>query len=151
MVQNLNFQFQVFIFSLDSILGYHIKPRISLNQQPLIIKISISVSTILFVLGLMNGLLSIVTFHQMKRKQIGSLNYLLISSIISIVMIVVLTIKFWELICSQTVLPDGKVKNPEFKSQIPENSGIFFLKSGKNPERFSRVNVTYLKYFFSTR
>ena len=55
-----------FIFSLDSILGYHIKPNISINQQPLIIKISIAISTIMFVLGLINGFLSIVNISSKK-------------------------------------------------------------------------------------
>ncbi len=45
-------------------------------------------------------------------------------------------------------MPDAKPKNPEFQSQNPENSGIFFLKSGKNPERFSRNNFDRLKCIF---
>ncbi len=43
------------------------------------------------------------------------------------------------------MLPDAKLKNPEFQRQNPENSGIFFLKSGKIPERFFRVNFDCLK------
>ncbi len=37
-----------------------------------------------------------------------------------------------------SVLPDAKLKNPE-------NSGIFFLKSGKFSERFFRINCDCLK------
>jgi hypothetical protein len=44
-----------FIFSLDSILGYHIKSNTSINEQPSIIKISIGMSMIFLVLGLING------------------------------------------------------------------------------------------------
>jgi hypothetical protein len=93
-----------FIFSLDSILGYHIKSNISINQQPLIIKISIGISMILLVLGLVNGSLSIVTFQRIKPRQVGTGSYLLFSSIISILIIIVLTFKFWLLVCSQMSL-----------------------------------------------
>jgi hypothetical protein len=93
-----------FIFSLDSILGYHIKPNLSINQQPLIIKISIAITTIMFILGLINGLLSFLTFRREKAKQVGTGYYLLFSSITSIFIIILLTIKFWELILSQMSL-----------------------------------------------
>ncbi len=90
-----------FIFSLDPILSYHIKPNVSLNRQPLIIQISIAISTILFMTGLLSGLLSIMTFSRKVLRRVGSGNYLLVSSIISITMIIILTIKFWQLVLSQ--------------------------------------------------
>jgi hypothetical protein len=40
-----------FIFSLDSILGYHIKPNLSINYQSLIIKISLTIITIMFIIN----------------------------------------------------------------------------------------------------
>ncbi|CAF1178378.1 unnamed protein product [Adineta steineri] len=90
-----------FGFSLDSILGYHIKPKISLNQQPVIIKITIFISTMLLVIGSINGFLSIETFRRIKSRQVGAGYYLLSSSIISIFIIILLTYKVWELILSQ--------------------------------------------------
>ena len=93
-----------FLFSLHSILAYHIKPKISLNKQPLIIKISITISTILLLLGLINGFFSLITFSSIKVRQVGSVYYLFFSSIISILIIILLTIKFWLLISSQTSL-----------------------------------------------
>ena len=45
-----------FTFSLDSILGYHIKPRVSLNRQLAIIRVSIAMSTIMLIAGLISGL-----------------------------------------------------------------------------------------------
>jgi len=97
-----------FLFSLDSILGYHIKPNISIDQQPLIIKISIAISTIMFVLGLISGVLSMMTFHRKIPRQVGSGNYLLMSSITSIIMIILLTFKFWQLILSQMSLINNR-------------------------------------------
>ncbi|CAF4338770.1 unnamed protein product, partial [Rotaria sp. Silwood2] len=46
------FSTQDFIFSLDPILGYHIKPSISVHQQPFIVKFSIIITTIMLILEL---------------------------------------------------------------------------------------------------
>ena len=90
-----------FLFSLDPILAYHIKPHVSIPEQPLIIHISIAINTIMFVLGLVNSLLSILIFHSKKSRQLGSGNYLFASSLTSLLMIITLTLKFWDLILSQ--------------------------------------------------
>ncbi|CAF3631381.1 unnamed protein product [Adineta steineri] len=92
------------IFSLDAILGYHIQPHVSLNQQPLIIKLNIVISTILFLLGLFNGVLSFLLFRKKKIRQVGTGYYLLFSSLTSIFNIILLIIKFWLLILSQMSL-----------------------------------------------
>ncbi|CAF3392764.1 unnamed protein product [Rotaria sp. Silwood1] len=102
------FSTKSFMFSLDSILGYHIKPKISFNRQPLIIKISILISTIILISGLISGLLSIVTFRRKKPRQVGTGYYLLLSSITSIFTIIILTIKFWRLIFSQMSLINNR-------------------------------------------
>ncbi|CAF2956872.1 unnamed protein product [Rotaria sp. Silwood2] len=90
-----------FIFSLDPILGYHIKPNISLNQQPFIIIFSILITTIMLILQLIMGSLSVATFKLKKSREVGCGYYLLASSITSMCMIIVLLIKFWQLILSQ--------------------------------------------------
>ncbi|CAM4808908.1 unnamed protein product [Rotaria magnacalcarata] len=59
-----------FLFSLDPILGYHVKPNISINKQPLIIKISIVFSTIIFIFGCTNGVLSVIIFHKEKPREV---------------------------------------------------------------------------------
>ena len=41
----------------------------------------------------------------------------------------------------RTVLPTVIVRNPEFRGQNPENSGNFFEKYGKIPERFLAVDL----------
>ncbi|CAF3944130.1 unnamed protein product, partial [Adineta steineri] len=93
-----------YIFSLDPILGYHIKPNININRQPLIIKLSISIITLVLIFGLINGSLSLATFHLKKPREVGCGYYLFASSIISISMIIILTIKVSYLVISQ-ILP----------------------------------------------
>ncbi|CAF4739704.1 unnamed protein product [Rotaria sp. Silwood1] len=60
-----------FIFSLDSILGYHIKPNVIFTRQPLIIKISLVINLIILILGLISGVFSIITFSKKKSKEVG--------------------------------------------------------------------------------
>ena len=98
-----------FLLSLDPILGYHIKPHVSLNQQPLIIKVSVAINTIMLVLGLVSSILSLITFRPKKSRQLGSGNYLLASSLTSLLMMVVLTLKFWDLILSQMSVITNRV------------------------------------------
>ncbi|CAF3318798.1 unnamed protein product [Rotaria sp. Silwood2] len=93
-----------FIFSLDPILGYHIKQNVAFNRQPLIVKISLVITVIIFILGLISGSCSIITFSRKKIKEVGCGFYLLVSSISSICMVVVLTIKFSQLVLSQVLL-----------------------------------------------
>lgn len=93
-----------FLFSLDPILAYHIKPHVPLTEQPVIIKISIVLSSLILSFGLINGFLCIAVYSRRKPRDIGSGYYLLISSILSTVMIIILTIKFWQLVLSQMFL-----------------------------------------------
>ncbi|CAF2718493.1 unnamed protein product [Rotaria sp. Silwood2] len=90
-----------FIFSLDPILGYHIKPSISVHRQPFIVKFSIIITTIMLISEIIMGSLSIATFQVKKLREVGCGYYLFVSSITSMCMIIVLTIKFWQLVLSQ--------------------------------------------------
>ena len=90
-----------FLFSLDPILGHHLRPNVALNQQPVVIRTSIAIITVMLLIGLLNGCLSIMTFCRQKTRQVGSGNYLLASSITSLLMIIALTTKFWHLIYFQ--------------------------------------------------
>jgi len=92
------------IFSLDSILGYHIKPNVSINKQPFIVKFTIGITLIMLIAGLISGSLSLATFLSSKTREVGCGYYLLLSSISSICMIILLTIKVCYLILSQMSL-----------------------------------------------
>ncbi|CAF2505877.1 unnamed protein product [Rotaria sp. Silwood2] len=98
------FSTRSFILSLDYILGYHIKPNISFLRQPLIVKMSVAFTTIIFTFGLINGILSILTFRLKKTRDTGCGFYLLVSSWISISVVIVLIIKFWQLVLSQMAI-----------------------------------------------
>ncbi|CAF3396155.1 unnamed protein product [Rotaria socialis] len=52
------FSISGFILSLDYILGYHVKPNVSFFQQPLIVKMSVVFTTLMFTVGLTNALLT---------------------------------------------------------------------------------------------
>lgn len=56
------FSTQGFVASLDKILGYHVKPNFRLSKQPSLIKVSVILTTVIFVFGLIHGILSLLTF-----------------------------------------------------------------------------------------
>ncbi|CAF3768257.1 unnamed protein product [Rotaria sp. Silwood1] len=59
-----------FVLSLDYILGYHIKPNISFTHQSSLIKVSVAITTIIFLFGIINGILSILTYRMRKTRDV---------------------------------------------------------------------------------
>jgi hypothetical protein len=95
---------------LDVILGYQIRPDIAISQQSTAVKAGISLSIITLILGLISSLLSFLTFKMKKTRDVGCGIYLLVSSIVSMIIMIVLSIKFWFLLGSQM----GSIKNHSF-------------------------------------
>jgi len=62
----------------------------------------------MFIIGIISALLSIITFHRKIPRLVGSGNYLFISSIVSLIMIILLTIKFSHLMLSQMSLIENR-------------------------------------------
>ncbi|CAF3940064.1 unnamed protein product, partial [Adineta steineri] len=87
--------------SLDSILGYHINPHLSLTQQSSPVQISITFGTLILIIGLISGILSNLTFQVKLTRTTGCGFYLLTSSITSILVVICFYIKLWILILSQ--------------------------------------------------
>jgi hypothetical protein len=87
--------------SLDALLGYHILPKISLTGQPLVIKLSTCLTMVMFFLGLMSTVASILTFHDRRVRQVGCGTYLLTSSMTSLCTMSLFAFKFWILVLSQ--------------------------------------------------
>ncbi|CAF1167926.1 unnamed protein product [Adineta steineri] len=87
--------------SLDAILGYHIQPHITMKFQPSIVKFSIALTTILLVVGLINGILSIITFMNKETRKVGCGFYLLGTSITTLLIVIIFTLKFSILIIAQ--------------------------------------------------
>jgi hypothetical protein len=81
-----------------------------LRQQPKAVQVSMAMTMIIFVLGLINGTLSIMTFQSTKSREVGCGLYLLFSSIISILTTIVFTFKFWLVVLSQ----NGTITNRSY-------------------------------------
>ncbi|CAF0745807.1 unnamed protein product [Adineta steineri] len=90
-----------FGLSLDNILGYHILPQISIIHQTSIVKVSIALNIICMIIGLINGILSIITFKNKSVREVGCGIYLLGSSITTLLTMLIFGLKFWILILAQ--------------------------------------------------
>ncbi|CAF3787974.1 unnamed protein product [Adineta steineri] len=90
--------------SLDVIFGYHIKPFISFTKQSNAVKITASITILMLIFGIINGVLSILTFRKESLLKAGRGIYLLTNSIISILTIIIFTIKYFQLIVFQMKL-----------------------------------------------
>jgi hypothetical protein len=95
---------------LDVILAYGIRSNIAINQQSPVVKVIITLSTVIFGLGLLSGLFSLLTFQTKKSRDIGCGIYLFASSITSIITMSVFTVKIWILLATQM----GSIKNRLF-------------------------------------
>jgi hypothetical protein len=87
--------------TLDDILRDEIRPNMTLNNQSISVKMSAALTMIMFVVGLVNSILSFLTFYSKDLRKVGCGMYLLASSITSLVTVGMFTVKFWFLILSQ--------------------------------------------------
>jgi hypothetical protein len=90
--------------SLDAILGYHIKPNVQVSDQSTYVKVSIGLTTIIFIVGTISSLLSILTFQTKQPRVVGCGVYLLAASTSSLLSIWIFTCKFLFLLLSQMAL-----------------------------------------------
>jgi hypothetical protein len=94
-----------FGLSLDAILGYHIISNVSIIHQPSIIKFSVTLTILFMVAGLINGVLCMITFKNKTVREVGCGLYLLCSSIISLLTMIMFGLKFWIfLLVQQTII-----------------------------------------------
>ncbi|CAF3621690.1 unnamed protein product [Adineta steineri] len=89
-----------FGLTLDEILGYEIKPNTLLSNQSFSVKLSALITMVMFVIGIINGIFSIFTFKNKISQEVGCGMYLLTSSITSLLIVILFTLKFWFLILS---------------------------------------------------
>jgi hypothetical protein len=87
--------------SLDNILGYHISPDKNLTTQLFVIKFSIILIGIMFVIGIINGLFATLVFVSKETQKVGCGLYLLVTSLLSILIIIMLALKFIFLLLAQ--------------------------------------------------
>jgi hypothetical protein len=95
---------------LDTILGYHIRSGNEIRQQPTIVKVAIAFTMIIFFFGFINIFLSLGTFREQETRNVGCGLYLFASSIISLNIVIVFTVKFWLLLALQI----GSINNHSF-------------------------------------
>ena len=89
---------------VDFILGYHIQQNATVSQQTFLIKMTISITSILFISGLVSSILSILTFQSKELRKTSCGVYLLTSSITVTIIMIAFAYKFLILIASQMLL-----------------------------------------------
>ena len=87
--------------SLDIILNYYIQRNINIDQQPTIVKVAIVFTTFILIVGVINSLFCFQTFRRNETRNVGCGLYLLTSSIISLIVVIILALKFSFLLASQ--------------------------------------------------
>lgn len=80
--------------TLDDILRDEVQPNVMLHSQPWLVKFSVAVTVIMFTTGLMNSILSFLTFQSKESRKVGCGVYLLASSMTSLLTICMLIVKF---------------------------------------------------------
>jgi hypothetical protein len=99
-----------FSLSLDAILGFHIRPNSNISLQSAAVLISLILTLIITLLGLTNGILSMITFQNRTARKSGCGFYLFSSSIITLMIMIVFLLKFLILSLSQM----GSINNRSF-------------------------------------
>jgi hypothetical protein len=87
--------------TLDDILRYEIRPNVTIYAQTNIVKWSSALTMVMFVAGLIDSVLGILTFRTKPSREVGCGLYLMASSITSLLTMSIFTIKFWFLILTQ--------------------------------------------------
>ncbi|CAF1504357.1 unnamed protein product [Adineta ricciae] len=96
-----NFYVKSIGLTLDDILHDELRSNKPLSTQPISIKLSATLTIIMFVAGLINSVLSFLTFKSKDAQQVGCGLYLLASSITSLLTIIMFIIKFWFLVITR--------------------------------------------------
>lgn len=87
-------QLSFFGLSLDAILGYHIQPHLGIAHQSAIVKTSAALIVVVFVAGLINAILSFITFRYHESRQIGCGIYLFASTFAVLLTMTMCGVKF---------------------------------------------------------
>ncbi len=112
-----------FSLSLDAILGYHIRPNINISGQSTAVIISLILTILIALVGIINGISLLITFKNKKTRQSGCGIYLLCLSINTLLIMIIFLLKFFILLLSQM----GSIKNRLFLN-VQCHSIDFFLR-----------------------
>ncbi|CAF1365982.1 unnamed protein product [Didymodactylos carnosus] len=95
------FSTSAFSLSLDAIIGYQIQPKTDIKRQPVVVKLTIATTTIMFIFGMALNICSIITFSQKRVQDASCGTYLLSSSVVSLVTIFIFALKVLSLLLIQ--------------------------------------------------
>ena len=104
MKEDVNFE-----LSLDAILGYQIRPNLSLLQQAFVIKFSVILVLLMVISSLITNSLSILTFQVKQIRQTSCGLYLFINSITSLLTMVLFAIKFIIVLLTHMTIMNNRI------------------------------------------
>ena len=130
------FSSSLFGLSLDGILGSYLRPNIKLIDQPRFVIISVALTMIMVSVGLINGVLSLMTFKNDEPRQVGCGIYLLGSSITTLFTVVMFGLKLLILITAQM----SNISNQSFL-RVQCISIDFLLRLGLNMDQWLNACV----------
>jgi len=87
--------------TINDILRNKVQSNISFLKQSALIQTAAGLTMIMFVIGFINGIFSLITFSNKELRKVGCGIYLLASSIISLLAITMFTMKFWFVVLIQ--------------------------------------------------
>jgi len=87
--------------TINDILRNKIQSNLSFRKQSVLIQTAAGLTMIMFVIGFINGIFSLITFRNKELRKVGCGIYLLASSITSLLTITMFTLKFWFVILIQ--------------------------------------------------
>jgi hypothetical protein len=122
--------------ALDAILGDRIRPNISLRCQSSMIRITFGVTILMLLIGLVNGILALITFKNKQVREVGCGYYLLGSSLSTLMTMTMFAVKFFLLL----VIQMGSVTNRTFLS-VQCSSLDFLLRVGLNMDQLLNACV----------
>ena len=88
--------------SLDVILSYHIRQKVPVSRQTIPVKISIVLTTLFALMGLINGICSTSTFRMKTIREVACGLYLYVLSIVSFFTLTLFILKFCFLVFFQS-------------------------------------------------
>jgi hypothetical protein len=74
---------------------------VSFRDQSLVVKWSAAVTLSIFLVGSLNSFFAFIVFNHRNTRQVGSGVYLLLSSIVSLLVVCMLTAKFWFVVVTR--------------------------------------------------
>ena len=87
--------------TINDILRNQIQSDTPLTKQTILIQVAAAITMIMFLIGLINGTFTLITFKNKELRNVGCGIYLLASSITSLLTVTIFTIKFWFVVFVQ--------------------------------------------------